>query len=64
MQLMTRTQSSSLFSLCWRCQDLGENSEFGPLRTNDQWPCGVRTNDQLAKQDTQMPPPRYVQAAS
>ena len=47
MPLTTRKQSSSLFSLCWRCQELGENTEFGPLRTDDQ----------LAKQDTQMPPP-------
>ena len=64
MPLTTRKQSSSLFSLCWRCQELGENTEFGPLRTNDQWPRGVRTDDQLAKQDTQMPPRRHVQAAS
>ena len=41
---------------CLSQNGYGGNTDFGPPRTNDQWPCGVRTNDQLAKQDTQCTP--------
>ena len=55
MQLMTRTQSSSLFFTAGAARIWGKTLCSVLYTQTTSWPYDARTNDQLAKQDTQMP---------